>query len=165
MRPPLIVVEGPDQAFARARAEVVGAGWETIDGCAAPRRDRVCLCRVEDEASARSVVMAALAGGGVLAHGVAPREVLDRLCDDLRRLGPLDHRLGDPAPGPALDADERALLELLLGGSTLGWTARQLHLSRRTADRRLAHARELLGARTTAEALVLARRAGITPRQ
>jgi DNA-binding CsgD family transcriptional regulator len=53
------------------------------------------------------------------------------------------------------------LLELLLTGATIGEAARRLHISRRTADRRLAAARRALDAGTTAEALRAAARLGV----
>jgi DNA-binding CsgD family transcriptional regulator len=53
-----------------------------------------------------------------------------------------------------LTAEERDLLALLADGQTLGAAARSLHLSRRTADRRLAGARAKLGVASTAEAVV-----------
>jgi DNA-binding NarL/FixJ family response regulator len=113
---------------------------------------------VDGEEAARSVVLAAVAGAGAVVHGVAPREVLDRLCDDLRRLGPFEHRIEEPESTPLLGSDERALLQLLLAGASVGAAARSLHISRRTADRRLANARQALGAATTTEAVVLAQR-------
>ena len=87
-------------------------------------------------------------------HALAEREVVDRLVDDLRRLGPADHRTGEPDMGPGLTVDERRLLDRLSDGKTLGEAAAELHLSRRTADRRLAAARQKLGVATTAEAVV-----------
>jgi DNA-binding CsgD family transcriptional regulator len=88
--------------------------------------------------------------------------VIDQLCDDLRRLGDLDHRVG-PSPVPGLSLEQRALLAQLLAGATLGQAARTLHLSRRTADRRLAAARTALGARSTAEALRIVAELGLDP--
>jgi DNA-binding CsgD family transcriptional regulator len=53
-----------------------------------------------------------------------------------------------------MSPDEHRLLDRLAGGKTLGDAGTELHLSRRTADRRLASAREKLGVGTTAEAVV-----------
>ena len=159
--PPLIVVEGSAAAYAAARASVTATGWTIVEGCRSARRGTVCAAVVDGEEAARSVVLAAVAGAGAVVHGLAPRDVLDRLCDDLRRLGPFEHRVGEPESAPALGSDERALLQLLLDGSSLGAAAHALHISRRTADRRLASARQALGAATTAEAVVLARRLGL----
>jgi DNA-binding CsgD family transcriptional regulator len=96
--------------------------------------------------------------GALVVHAQAEREVVDRLVDDLHRLGPVEHRVGEPEPDAVLTAEERALLELIAGGATLGEAATSLHLSRRTADRRLASAKRKLGATSTAQLVVSFRR-------
>jgi DNA-binding NarL/FixJ family response regulator len=57
----------------------------------------------------------------------------------------------------ALDDGQRRLLELLGRGLSVSEAARRPHLSRRTAERRLAEARGALGAATNAEAVVRVR--------
>lgn len=131
-----IVIEGSEGAFRHAAA-AAGGGTRFA---------------VRDEADAQAAVLAAVSGARVIVHGQAPRELLDRLIDDLRRLGAVDHRIGEPALDP-LGTDERRLLELLRDGRSLGEAARQLAISRRTADRRLSAARAALGVATTAEAV------------
>jgi DNA-binding CsgD family transcriptional regulator len=56
--------------------------------------------------------------------------------------------------------ETRALIGRIAAGETLGQAAHALHLSRRTADRRLARARHALGADRTVVAIVHARRLG-----
>ena len=68
--------------------------------------------------------------------------------DTLRRVA--DVRV---AAAPALDPDQRALLELLARGRTAGEAARELGMSLRTAHRRLGAARLALGAANNAEAV------------
>jgi DNA-binding NarL/FixJ family response regulator len=109
-------------------------------------------------------VLAAVGGARLVIDCVAPREVVDQLCDDLRRLGRLEHRVGAPTPSP-LAPEEQALLALLLGGATLGQAAQALHIARRTADRRLASARAALGVETTPAAMAAAARLGVRPAQ
>jgi DNA-binding NarL/FixJ family response regulator len=121
------------------------------------------ILRVRGRDDAVQAVLAAVEGADLVIDADADRDVIDRLCDDLRRLGTVDHRVEKMPPGPDLTADERALLAALLGGASLGEAATALHLSRRTADRRLAAARRALGASTTTEALVRAARAGVAP--
>lgn len=145
-------------ALAADRAEVV-SGWHPTAG-----RPTVCVGTVASAADAADAVLAAVGGARLVISADAPREVVDRMCDDLRRLGALDHRPG-PAEPSELTEEEAALLALLLGGATLGEAARHLHLSRRTADRRLASARAAFGARGTAEALSRAMQHGIRPAQ
>lgn len=54
---------------------------------------------------------------------------------------------------PGLDAEQRALLDLLASGLTAGEAARRLGMSLRTAHRRLSAARTLLGVGHNAEAV------------
>jgi DNA-binding NarL/FixJ family response regulator len=153
---PLVVVEAGDEHVADAIRELRAAGWEVVPGWKVPpgRARVVCTGAVESAADAAEALLAAVAGAGLVVAGRAGRDVLDRLCDDLRRLGTLDHRTQDSARRPRLTAEESALVELLLEGLTLGAAARRLAISRRTADRRLASVRQALGVETTAEALV-----------
>ena len=162
--PPLIVLE--DRAVELAAAverEVASAGWRLVTGWGQARSGVVCTGRVDGEEAASAAVLAALSGAGLIVRAGGPRDVVDRLCDDLRRLGRLDHRVDVDGAAASLGPEERAVLELLLSGASLAEAARALHLSRRTADRRLAHARQALAAASTAEALATARRAGLRP--
>jgi DNA-binding CsgD family transcriptional regulator len=153
---PLIVVEGTDAAVADAVAEVRDQGWTVVSGWWTVGDERVaCTGVVASAEDAAAALLAAVGGAALVVAGRADRDVLDRLCDDLRRLGRLDHRTASMPRRARLTGDERALVGLLLDGLTLGEAARRLHLSRRTADRRIAAVREKLGVSTTAEALVL----------
>jgi DNA-binding NarL/FixJ family response regulator len=140
--------------LADTAAELRAAGWGVVSGFHPPPGAGrvVCVGRVESVADASAALLAALAGHGIVFEARADRDLVDRLCDDLRRLGRLEHRDGGDAH-PSLPAEEHALLERLLSGQTLGQAAVDLHLSRRTADRRLASARRSLGADSTAQAL------------
>ena len=148
---PLVVTEG-DGVFAEAVEELRGQGLEVGDGwtCGA----EVCAGVVADADDAAAAVLAAVSGRGIVVDGRAGRDVLDRLCSDLRTLGPLDHRL-ERRRRPPLTREQRELLAALQEGASLGEAAARLHLSRRTADRRLAAARAARGAATTAEAVAL----------
>jgi DNA-binding CsgD family transcriptional regulator len=149
---PLVVVEGSSRGLAAVRRELEQAGLTVVDGWQG-RPGVVSSGVVEDALGAAEALLAAIGGAGVVIDARADRDVTDRLLDDLRRLGAVDHRIGDPEL-PVLTAEERELLALLAAGTTLGSAAARLHLSRRTADRRLAQARGKLGAATTAEAVV-----------
>jgi DNA-binding NarL/FixJ family response regulator len=150
---PLVVVEGPERAFAAAAADLRSAGWTLIEGWDA-RAGAVCSGVVASAEDAAAALLAAVGGAGVLIDARAGRDVIDRLCEDLRRLGRLDHRIGEPARRVHLTREEQALVEILLDGESLGSAARRLSLARRTADRRLASVRAKLGVSTTAEALL-----------
>jgi DNA-binding NarL/FixJ family response regulator len=164
MAPPLVVIEssnpGADAHVRRALDAARAAGWLPIAGWLAPRGRSVCHGEVASDADAVLALRAALDGAGVVIVSRAGRETTDRLVDDLRRLGPVEHLTAD-APAPlAVDAELRRLLRLLADGSTLGEAAAELGLSRRTADRRLDAARRALGAERTAEAVARARKLG-----
>ena len=112
---------------------------------------------VRDEASAADALQLALRGENLLLHAVAPRLVLDRLYEDLRRVGTVVVRTG-PLPislTARLDPDERALLELISEGRGIADAARHLHLSLRTANRLRTAARRTLGVATTIEAVAI----------
>lgn len=67
----------------------------------------------------------------------------------------------DPARfAAALEPEARALINRIAAGDTLGQAAHALHLSRRTADRRLAQARRALGVERTVVAIAWAHRLG-----
>lgn len=162
---PLVVAERAPASFRHAVATARADGWSVVDHWPARGSDPVVVrAEVRDARDAASAVLAALDGHGLLLQGSAPRAVLDRLCDDLRRLGPLSHLVGDPpdtSPDPPhrgeedpLTTTDSALLELLRDGATLEGAAAALNLSRRTVDRRLARIRSVMGVRTTVEAIV-----------
>lgn len=83
--------------------------------------------------------------------------------DDLSHLGSVRFVGRDDAieRDDPLDDEQRHLLNLLSEGSSIVEAGAQMHLSRRTASRRLAAARLALGARTTAEAVSIARSRGL----
>jgi hypothetical protein len=148
----------PDTATLRA---LESQGWELDEGFDLPASPWELTSRrwvrwgaVTGDSSLEAAVLAAARGVGVVA-GCPDDELRDRLCDDLRRIGPLEVlRLG-PDPLDSLDEDQRALLSALAGGASIADAAAELYLSTRTAERRLAAARKSLGVRTTAEAIAL----------
>ena len=120
----------------------------------------VCRGRVDDEPSARSALQAALTGADLLVEARADAVLVDRLCDDLSRLGRVElrTRADDELVRLArLTDDGIAVLELLAVGLSLGEAGIRLHLSRRTTDRRLSEAKQALGIRGTVEAVALLR--------
>ena len=163
MSRPLVVVEGSDAAVDHARAELRGRGLSLVDGWAPVHGRGVGIVRVGTVATAHDAeqaVLAALDGVGLLVVARAERRLVDQLVDDLRRLGPVDHRLGEPEPATKPPPEAGELLGLLAEGFSLGEAAEMLGLARRTADRRLAAARRLLGVERTTEAIAIARRRG-----
>lgn len=157
---PLVVVEGSAVALAAARRRLERDGHRVVDGWLR-RPGAVCAGAVATEDDAAEAMLAALAGAGLLVRAAGERTLTDRLLDDLRRLGPVEHVTTEPESRSRLTREELLLLEHLATGGSLGDAAAALHLSRRTADRRLATARAKLGAGSTAEVLVAARRLGL----
>ena len=160
--PPLVVVEGSDRDLQLAAQELAVSGWHVEHGFDAPyRAGRVVRHGVvSSDALAAAALTAAMAGQGLVLRVDAPRDVLDRFLGDLRHLGEVDVRSGRVAATTQLEPEDRAILGLLAEGHSLGEAAALLGLSRRTADRRLARGRRVLGARRTTEAIVQARRLG-----
>jgi len=166
--PPLIVVEGSGDDFDAAVAEVRSAGWQVVPGFAeAPvTAGEVRAGAVDTASDAAAALLAVLGGAGTVIHARTDGDVLDRLVDDLRHVRRVDLRRAGPRPveplrPAAVDPDALAILAILAEGRTLGDAAATLGLSRRTADRRLAEAREALGAERTVEAVARARRLGL----
>jgi DNA-directed RNA polymerase specialized sigma24 family protein len=158
-----VVLDGVDPGearratdVARARGLIVVPGWDRAAGSGT-----VCVGTVATDDDAAAAVLAAVGGADLVVSASAARDIVDRLCDDLRRLGEVDHRVG--AASSSLDVEDEYLLALLLGGADLGQAARTLHVSRRTADRRLARARAALDVTSTPAALREAARRGIRP--
>src|SRR3954447_3586596 len=163
-QPPCVVIESANPAavvhLRRALEAASAAGWQPVAGLLATRRRVVGHGRLTSDADAVLALRAAVGGAGLVIIAATSRETSDRLIDDLRRLGPVEHVTADVAPAPAVDAEQRRLLALLAEGLTLGEAAAELGLSRRTADRRLDAARQVLGVARTAEALAKARQLG-----
>jgi DNA-binding CsgD family transcriptional regulator len=162
-RLPLVVVEGAPGAADREASRLRAAGHEVIDGfrpMLGRARPVIRVGVVAGPADAGHALLAAIDGAGVVIEATADRVTIDRLVDDLRRLGPVDHRIGEPEAAPALDPVARSILGLLAEGHSLGEAAHLLGLARRTADRRLAAARGALGVDRTTEAISRARRLG-----
>jgi DNA-binding NarL/FixJ family response regulator len=144
------------------------AGWQTREGFALtePSWDvttqrLVLFGRVSDVDTAELAVHAAARGAAVVAVADTATEVGRALLTDLLRVGPVTR---DPEADlveepnatdvPALLPEQRALLDRLANGETIAAAAAAEFLSLRTANRRIAHARDALGVRTTREAVL-----------
>jgi DNA-binding NarL/FixJ family response regulator len=154
----LVVVENSPPGYAGALADARETGSRLSEGWENAREGEVRVGEIASAADAAAALLAVVAGAGLVAHVRAERELVDRLCDDLRRFGDVDYRTASTPRRPRLTTEQRQLVDLLAEGMTLGEAARRLNLSRRTADRRLAEARRTFGVETTAELLVRAAR-------
>jgi hypothetical protein len=167
MTPRYVVGSATDATVALRR--LARAGWHTREGFALTEtawdvadQRLVLYGRVADGDTAELAVHAAARGAGVVAITDAGTDVGRALLADLGRLGPV---VRDPegevgAREESGDADspllpeQRALLERLANGETIAAAAAAEFLSLRTANRRIAQAREALGVRTTREAVL-----------
>lgn len=170
--PPFLLCATPDVREAAAR-ELHERGWSVLDGWRLPEEPwslaaaRVaCTGAVPDAEAARAVVLAAARGAAVVALVDIAREHACALFDDLRRLGAVELRTSDSPLGDVLglDPEQAALLRLLASGATVAEASRMLFLSRRSAHRRLAAARRVLGVRSNDAAVVAFARARTEPR-
>lgn len=164
MREPQLIVTSSSEVMEACveRLERSGAsirrGWEAE--ATADVREVVHVGRVDTPRDAEAALLAALGGDGVVAVLPADAALSASFFEDLRHLGRVE-LADEPSPSPLqqLDEDQRGLLDLLGRGFSVAAAARQLYISRRTADRRLAAAREALDVRSNAEAVVFARSA------
>ncbi|HEU4422348.1 MAG TPA: LuxR family transcriptional regulator [Pilimelia sp.] len=143
------------------------AGWQTREGFALADAAwdmtdarLVLFGRVPDMDTVQLVILAAARGAGVVAIVDAATDPGRALIGDLSRLGSV-HRDPeaelDTGAGIAmaqLIPEQRALLERLAAGETIAAAAAAEFLSLRTANRRIAQAREVFGVRTTREAVL-----------
>ncbi|MGH3731139.1 MAG: LuxR family transcriptional regulator [Micromonosporaceae bacterium] len=141
------------------------SGWQTREGFALPDptwdvTDRKLLLygRVPDMETAGLAVLAAARGAGVVVIADPDAEPGRSLLADLLRIGPVG-RDADDDPEEAdddlpLTEEQRALLDRLAAGETIAAAATSEFLSLRTANRRIAQARDALGVRTTREAVL-----------
>jgi DNA-binding NarL/FixJ family response regulator len=125
----------------------------------------LCVGAVRDAADASDAVEAVTRGVSLAVHIEAGGQVRRQLLEDLHEVGVVEQGTsldggdaptagaGDASGIDVLDPDEQDLLDALVSGCTITEAAAQLHLSRRTATRRLARSRQRLGVATTAEAM------------
>jgi DNA-binding NarL/FixJ family response regulator len=167
MTPRYVVGNATDATVALRRLARVG--WHTREGFALTEtawdvsdQKLVLYGRVADLDTAELAVHAAARGAGVIAITDTGTDVGRALLADLTRLGPVtrdpEAEIGTGEEQPDGDSpllpEQRALLERLANGETIAAAAAAEFLSLRTANRRIAQAREALGVRTTREAVL-----------
>lgn len=124
---------------------------------------------VADDAAVAGAVLAAARGAGVVAVSDAESPAGQALLADLARIGPVRRapqtaagdggvRRIEPdrgrSDGLPLTAEQRALLDRLAAGDSIAAAAAAEFLSLRTANRRIAAARDALGVRNTRQAVI-----------
>lgn len=153
--PPVLL--GPPSSIDLSRW--LRSGWTTIDGFALPAVPwdltslrLICVGSVADAEAAGPAVAAVARGAGLAVSLGLTGNDRRRFLEDLERLGATP-TTSTAHPRDGLEPHHTELLDLLVTGATLTAAATRLHLSRRTAHRRLAEARQRLGVDTTAEAV------------
>ncbi len=163
MNRPLFVLESAAELAVVVR-RLAGEGWAIREGFAAPREPwdlttsrLVFTGAVSCRSVVADVVLAAARGAGVATVADPDTEAGRLLLTDLRRIGPVarspDAQAGAGAELP-LSEEQRALLKRLADGQSIAAAAAAEFLSLRTANRRIAAARDALGVRTTRQAVV-----------
>jgi DNA-binding NarL/FixJ family response regulator len=161
MRP--LILTSDDQSFQATIDEISAIGWDIRRDWRLAEREwsvsdaRVVCCGLVatfDDVSA--ALLAAVRGAGVVARVEPDAEPTRRLLEELRSLGPVEERARQHGDAGELSLEQLELCRLLGLGLSLADAATQLHLSRRTAFRRLADVREALNVETTREAVLIA---------
>lgn len=158
--PPPYLVLGAGEDLEAAAAELGRQGWRLNRGLAPPEEPwdlgparLVAVAPLPDLPAAQAALLCAVRGAGLVVglDPAAPWAAGFRA--DLRSLAPAP---AAPAPVPAgdLSPDQRDLLDLLAAGNSIAQAARLRFLSLRTANRRVAEARDALGVATTREAVL-----------
>ena len=157
-----LVVAVDEEGYAAALTEIAGAGWRIAAAGATDAAEGICtLYPVRDRGDAADVVLAGLRGRAVLARIEASEPgLVDDLLEDLSAIGPVQHR---DAAAVHLDVDTWRLVHRIVGGATLRAAAQTLHVSPRTAQRRLNAARDALGTESRAQLVRAATASGRVP--
>jgi len=161
---PRHVVATPGDADTVLR-RLIRDGWVARDGFALPdpvwdvTGNRLVLHgRIADPETLQLAVLAAARGAGIVAICDAESTLGRALIDDLARLGPVRQGAAvenaDASQVADLVPEQRALLDRLAAGDTIAAAAAAEFLSLRTANRRIAEARQMFGVRTTREAVL-----------
>lgn len=154
----LLAVVDPEVDLGTVRELWVEHGWGVRRGQAPAEpwdlADQALLLerRTPDIRAAADAVIDAVRGASLLVSAPRDPELRAALLRDLSRIGDVVEVHPVTSPLDELDDEQRTLLTAIAGGATTAEAAAAAFLSPRTAERRLAAARRLLGVRTTAEA-------------
>jgi DNA-binding NarL/FixJ family response regulator len=161
MRP--LILASDDQTFETAIDELSSIGWNVHRDWVLTERDWsvadariVCAGVIATFDDVSAALLAAVRGAGVVARTEPGSEPTHRLREELSSLGPIEERARRHGDAAELTPEQIELCRLLGRGLSLADAATQLHLSRRTAFRRLADVREALNVETTREAVLIA---------
>ena len=157
---PRIILAADAAARAQVRADLIAEGAHVVDGLELPAepwdltsRRLVCDAHL-DPGAVEPALLAATRGAGLLLT-VAQDDPLSQaaVVDQLSRVGRVERAQAAPEDG-ALSDEEIALLESLAVGRSIREAADETYVSLRTANRRLANARRVLGVSSNREAVM-----------
>ncbi|WP_412544164.1 LuxR family transcriptional regulator [Longispora sp. K20-0274] len=159
-RPRYVVGTGADATTVLRR--LAREGWRTRESFALPEAAwdvsdarLVLFGRISDVETVRLAVLAAARGAGVVAVIECESDLGRALLADLSRVGPVVRGVEDgTSDALPLSEEQCQLLERLANGETIAAAAAAEYLSLRTANRRIAQARDALGVATTREAVL-----------
>jgi DNA-binding NarL/FixJ family response regulator len=168
MNAPLYVLGSPTDLAAVVRV-LASSGWTVRSGLRVPDEPwdlttsrTIVSGVVSDDHAVADAVLAAARGAGVAAVVDPETSAARALLADLARIGTVLRSPDAPDPeqpepvddGLPLTPEQRALLDRLAAGDSIAAAATAEFLSLRTANRRIAAAREALGVTTTRQAVV-----------
>ncbi|MGI8755885.1 MAG: helix-turn-helix domain-containing protein [Acidimicrobiales bacterium] len=140
------------------RWDLVPVGWTALSGFDLPAtpwdlasRRWVCIGAVTDGDSAQAAMVALARGVGLVVALELDGNARRRFAEDLARAG--SSTTSGPFAALGLGDEHMRLLDALAAGLSVTAAAESAHLSRRTANRRLAEARSRLGVTTTVAAV------------
>lgn len=152
-RPPVIV-----RSARLTNTPPLPTGWRSQDGFTLPEtpwdlsdRKIVAAGSIDSESEASAALQALARGVGLDVSIGIGGDLRHRVLEDLHRLGAVVDVGPTDVERFEVDDEERLLLDALSDGATVAQAAAALHLSLRTANRRLAGLRSRLGVNSTAE--------------
>lgn len=156
--PPYLML-GAGEDLDAAAAELGRQGWRVHPGLTPPEEPwdlgpakLVAVAPLLDLAAAQAALLCAVRGAGLVV-GLDPGSPWAAgFRADLRSLAAASQVAA--APAGDLSPDQRDILELLAAGNSISQAAWLRFLSLRTANRRVAEARDALGVATTREAVL-----------
>jgi DNA-binding CsgD family transcriptional regulator len=151
-RPTVVIAENDASVAARSiRRDAIALVDLPAEPFALAARGLLAYAAVRNRDDCEAVLVALTRGVDLVVTLEITGSPGSTFVDDLARIADVSTR--DSNPLRLLSADQVELLEALAAGRTLTDVARSTGMSRRTATRRLADARAILGADTTIEAI------------
>ena len=157
----VVILASSREESAQARRRLARRGYQVIAGDGEFPRTEVAdgssfvVLRVFSEDDAQSALIWAVTGYSLVLELEQGSRLGLQLIDDLGRIAPVQHAAVPARPSTnELSEVQVGLLIRLRDGATLTEAAASLFLSRRTANRRVAEARDFFGTRSHRETIL-----------